>query len=395
MIPVLAEAVTASGQILYKGTPLSAMVVANGQSMFSSSSDGRYNLDVPLNSSGQITVQAFASGFAPYRRTVSPSQARNLAINMDRSSSTEAPVVTYSLTQGTSSGRALIAGTVSYAGTGICTLTLANGQSMFTCGANLGKYKLDVPVSSQETVTLFVFAGGLQPYRQVISYDPYTILNDTGIITCAHEFDSELNCPVGDHPRQDAQNGRDATHNYNNDGHAGFSFTKLDANGRSLSAGASSWSCVRDNVTGLIWEVKTDDRGLQDKDNYYSWHNPDNSSNGGWAGALDNGKCTESRCDTRGYIYEMNNRSICGIRSWRLPTIKELENIVIRDGRAPTIDTKYFPNTESEEYWTISPDAYNSSNAWVVDFYNGQLSSNGFKAEGWPGVFVRLVSDGD
>ncbi len=87
-------------------------------------------------------------------------------------------------------------------------------------------------------------------------------------------------CPVATYPGQDAEYGRDATHNDNSDGHAGFSFTKLDANGNTLPTTALSWSCVKDNVTGLIWEVKTDDSGLQDMGNIYSWYNPDNNANG-------------------------------------------------------------------------------------------------------------------
>ncbi len=36
-------------------------------------------------------------------------------------------------------------------------------------------------------------------------------------------------------------------------------YTKLDAAGNDLPTGATEWTCVRDNDTGLIWEVKTDD----------------------------------------------------------------------------------------------------------------------------------------
>jgi hypothetical protein len=100
-------------------------------------------------------------------------------------------------------------------------------------------------------------------------------LNDTGIVTCGDASNNELPCPVADYPGQDAEYGRDVTHNDPSDGHAGFSFTKLDANGSDLPASATDWSCVRDNVTGLIWEVKTDDGGLRDQDWKYTWYNPD------------------------------------------------------------------------------------------------------------------------
>jgi len=89
-------------------------------------------------------------------------------------------------------------------------------------------------------------------------------LNDTGITTCSNETENNLTCPQTDYPGQDAEYGRDVTHNDDSDGHAGFSFTKIDENGDDLPASATSWNCVRDNVTGLIWEVKTDDGGLRE-----------------------------------------------------------------------------------------------------------------------------------
>ena len=44
-------------------------------------------------------------------------------------------------------------------------------------------------------------------------------------------------------------------------------YTKLDAQGNELPKSASSWSCVLDNRSGLVWEVKTNDGGARDKDN--------------------------------------------------------------------------------------------------------------------------------
>ena len=59
-------------------------------------------------------------------------------------------------------------------------------------------------------------------------------LNDTGITTCSDENTNGLSCPVSGYPGQDGEHGRDVTHNDDSDGHAGFSFTKLDANGNPL-----------------------------------------------------------------------------------------------------------------------------------------------------------------
>jgi len=57
------------------------------------------------------------------------------------------------------------------------------------------------------------------------------------------------------------------------------SYTKLDAQGNDLPDSATKWVMVRDNVTGLIWEVKQAGDGtknysnLHDADNTYTWQN--------------------------------------------------------------------------------------------------------------------------
>ena len=48
------------------------------------------------------------------------------------------------------------------------------------------------------------------------------------------------------------------------------SYTKLDANGNDLPNDATEWIMVRDNVTGLIWEVKTNDGSVHDKGKTYT-----------------------------------------------------------------------------------------------------------------------------
>jgi hypothetical protein len=56
-----------SGSVEYEGTPLCAMVLANGQYTFTCSGDGKFNLDVPLDGNGEVTLYVFCSGFQPYK----------------------------------------------------------------------------------------------------------------------------------------------------------------------------------------------------------------------------------------------------------------------------------------------------------------------------------------
>jgi hypothetical protein len=152
---------------------------------------------------------------------------------------------------------------------------------------------------------------------------------------------------------------------------AGFDFTKLDASGNALPASATSWSCVRDNVTGLIWEVKTNDGGLRDMNNTYSWYNPDSSTNGGSAGTQNGGTCSGGiDCDTASYVAAVNTAGLCGASDWRMPTVEELRSIVDYAVSYPgsAIDTNYFPNAVNYGFWSASPYAGDTGSAWLCGY---------------------------
>ena len=214
------------------------------------------------------------------------------------------------------------------------------------------------------------------------------VVNDTGIDWWADGTTHYLTSEPPGYPGQDASQGRDRFQDNDSDGHAGFSFTKLDANGAALPAGATTWSCVRDNVTGLIWEVKTNDGGLHDRDDSYNWYDTNPETNGGFVGyANDDGAiCTgydanneTTWCNTQAFVARVNAAGWCGAKDWRLPTLDELRGIVDYSRYDPAIDTNYFPNTQSSLYWSASPNAYYSGNAWFVSFsygYDGDYSKD-------------------
>jgi hypothetical protein len=78
-------------------------------------------------------------------------------------------------------------------------------------------------------------------------------------------------------------------------GSAGFDFTKIANDGfelpsnATLGSGPKDWACTRDNVTGLLWEVKTADGGLRDQDWTFTWYNADPNTNGGATGKENSG----------------------------------------------------------------------------------------------------------
>jgi len=187
------------------------------------------------------------------------------------------------------------------------------------------------------------------------------VLNDTGI-TWGGDYPNGNNgtCASNIAAPQDCHQGRDAILNDDSDGHAGFSFTKLDADGNPLPADATSWSCVLDNVTGLIWEVKTDDGGIHDRDNTYRW---------GGKTHLGSGYDTYYN-DWDTLVDGTNSEQLCGYSDWRLPTTDELESIVDYGRADLAIDTAYFPNTSGLPYWSASPST-DTQAAWAVRFSSG------------------------
>ncbi|MBB1073121.1 DUF1566 domain-containing protein [Rhodoferax sp. 4810] len=232
----------------------------------------------------------------------------------------------------------------------------------------------------------------LSLFAAIAATPAYAALNDTGITTCSNEIENDLLCPVDGFPRQDADYGRDAEASAGTlikigGGDAGFDFTKLDANGNELPATATNHSCVRDNVTGLIWEMKTTTGDLHDANWTYTWFD---SNLGGIASGI-NTCLIPGRCDTEKFVQDVNASGLCGFNDWRMPNIQELIGIVHYDRTGFAIDDNYFPNT-SNVFWSHSPSVNESDSIWVVGFdignaytlhWNTDLSANSLS--------VRLV----
>jgi hypothetical protein len=229
-------------------------------------------------------------------------------------------------------------------------------------------------------------------------------LNDTGIDFCGGAASGnglcDSNKPIG----QDADYGRDAaaadgTLTKIGSGGNGFDFTKIANDGRTLPAtvalgdGPGEWACTRDNVTGLLWEVKTNDGGWRDEDWTYTWHNP-KSLDGNPGSPGDTGTCDNTLnaqpCNTTNYVVAVNAAKLCGYSDWRMPSVKELESIVDYGRFNPAIDPDYFPYTTSSYYWSGSVYSHSLDTAWDVRFSNGYVNLSSRNANS----HVRLVRGG-
>jgi hypothetical protein len=188
---------------------------------------------------------------------------------------------------------------------------------------------------------------------------------DTGQTKC-YGYDNlgEIPCPQPG----ERFHGQDAQYNINPQ-----SYTKLDANGNDLPDSATEWVMVRDNVTGLIWEIKqakdgnADYSDPHDADNKYTWYNSDPETNGGNAGTAGDGT------DTEDFINALNSERFGGYSDWRMPTVKELSSIVNSGTYYPAINTAYFPNTMSSYSWSATTSVYGTATAWTLFFGDGHI----------------------
>jgi hypothetical protein len=272
---------------------------------------------------------------------------------------------TYSNTGTLPSG--LLFSTSTGAVTGTPTATYATANLVFSV-----KDANNVVASTTSTVSFTVNAVSVATSN----------LNDTGITAnqCYQVGSNVLvacnsAAAIAQNNVQDGMVGRDANiaTNSNTDGKLGFSFTSITG------------GCVQDNVTGLMWEVKTTDGGLRDwtktYTNYSAAYNPSNLLN--------------TSTDAGGFVTAVNATNLCGYNDWRMPDVDELQSIVDYGAAypGPAIDATWFPNTQSgtnSVFWSASPDVSSSILAWFVGFGDGFVYYNPRSSS----HYVRLVRAG-
>ena len=152
----------------------------------------------------------------------------------------------------------------------------------------------------------------------------------------------------------------------------------------------SSADCVKDKVTGLLWETKTADGSLRDYRKTYTHFDSTTA-----AQKSDGSKATQAKIDAAEnaapYVKQVNISRLCGFDDWRLPTARELHGIVNYGLKDIAIDVKVFinPPGTDDQYWTSSSyqDDSGIDQAFNVNFYAGYVYSDYRDSS----LYVRLV----
>ena len=133
---------------------------------------------------------------------------------------------------------------------------------------------------------------------------------------------------------------------------------------------------ITDLNTGLMWEKKSDDSGLHDKDGLLLW-----SGNGN----------QETIWDWLDDVNAQGGTGFAGYSDWRIPNLRELQSIIDYRRYNPSVDPVFNTNctggctvttcscTRASGYWSSTTYADTPDIAWSVNFTSGFVKYDSFK----------------
>ena len=262
---------------------------------------------------------------------------------------------------------------------------LTNGTYLFSA------YETEKAAIVANFANIFEYEGISYYVKPASAPAPFASkLPDTGSATCGKNGGYFTSTPVQNSvdcsdpealsasTNQDGMIGHDVTNPLNLDGKLGFSYSNV--------AGFGKTDCVKDNITGLVWEGKPTSGYRADRG--YTYYG---DGRGG---------------DISEYVAQVNAAALCGKTDWRIPTVNELQGLLdygvlqsaTKYAGSPMIDTRWFPNTITGEYWSSTPASsitnvdktfIEAGKTWVVSFWGGGI---GTASANYSSNRARLVS---
>lgn len=203
-------------------------------------------------------------------------------------------------------------------------------------------------------------------------------LNDTGVKLF---FDGTT--MVEEEPSS-SFNGQDAAYGFDKtDG--GFKFKKLDVKGIVLSNDAEEYSCVLDERTNIIWEIKADEK-TSPRYKFSTFTADVGIHSDPHEQELLQSTCNKgeelSDCRSSTYVKYMNKISYCGKTDWRLPTTNEQFNLMDFSRKEFILDT----GDDTKYYYALDKNLFK-------DMYNTSDEINNtdtYEMVYWSSTFVDL-----
>ena len=114
-----------------------------------------------------------------------------------------------------------------------------------------------------------------------------------------------------------------------------------------MGNGPDDWACTYDNDSKLLWEVKTDDGGMRDKDWSYIWYDPEQAHIGGITGVEQN-RFNSFNCENNGFCNtnDYKNRLNNVFQSSFIHTKHNTAQLVILQGKSTRILLFYKVNQQ-------------------------------------------------
>lgn len=231
-----------------------------------------------------------------------------------------------------------------------------------------GDYMAEITVTPEMVgdLPLVIKEGDKVIYDDVIKVplpeatgDSFTV-KKTGATKCGNLTENNIDCSDQDKLGEFYQTNQDG------EVQAGFDPAYIKVAHQVQKDGKKSMEyCIYDRATGLMWEQKTDDGGLRDKDWLYSWYDSNPDTNGGSVGepipvyvedVFDDCNNTLAKCNSEAYINKLNEMKYCGYSDWKLPRAESLWGLYdFGKTEAPYIDDIFQPIAMVED-----PEAYHT-----------------------------------